>query len=374
MLTAVPSVVLIALFGAGCGGGAETSDNRGADPTDATAQPHQLPGPSRRPAGDQVSEPAQRQENHMNIRITIGDQTFGATLHDSPAARDLLAQFPVTVEMIDHGGVEKTGPLPHPLSLKGQPAGAVRDLGDVGYYAPDNNLVLYYGDQSYFPGMSSSDDSTATPPSESRTWPVRSPPPFRRGDRDGTARLPRPREQRCAHRGRFPQHRFMHDAAQEAFQITAQINNGYRTPDEVRALLAELTGKPIDDSVVVFPPFHSEFGKNLALSRDVFINLGCRFQDTGGITIGDGTLIGHGSTLATLNHHLDPDRRADMVPAPIRIGRKVWLGAAVPGVTIGDGAIVGAGAVVTHDVPANAIVAGVPAKLIRMTGFDARPD
>ena len=80
---------------------------------------------------------------------------------------------------------------------------------------------------------------------------------------------------------------------------------------------AELTGKPIDDSVVVFPPFYSEFGKNLTLGKDVFINLGCRFQDTGGITIGDGTLIGHGSTLTTLNHDVDPDRRADMMPAPI---------------------------------------------------------
>ena len=177
--------------------------------------------------------------------------------------------------------------------------------------------------------------------------------------------------------GGSEQHRFMHHAAQEAFRITSQINIAYRTPEEVRALLAELTGKPIDDSVVVFPPFHSEFGKNLSLGRGVFINLGCRFQDTGGITIGDGTLIGHGSTLTTLNHHVDPDRRADMVPAPIRIGRKVWLGAAVtvvPGVTIGDGAIVGAGAVVTKDVPANAVVAGVPAKLIRTTGFEARPD
>jgi acetyltransferase-like isoleucine patch superfamily enzyme len=176
--------------------------------------------------------------------------------------------------------------------------------------------------------------------------------------------------------GGSEQHRFMHDAAQEAFRITGQINNGYRTPEEVRALLAELTGKPVDDSVVVFPPFHSEFGKNLTLGRGVFINLGCRFQDTGGISIGDGTLIGHGSTLTTLNHHVDPDRRADMIPAPIVIGRKVWLGASVtvvPGVTIGDGAIIGAGAVVTKNVPPNAIVAGVPAKIVRMTGFDAQP-
>lgn len=169
-------------------------------------------------------------------------------------------------------------------------------------------------------------------------------------------------------------HRFMHDAAQQALRIVADINTGYRTPEEVRALLAELTGQVVDESVAVFPPFHSEFGKNLALGKDVFINIGCRFQDTGGITIGDGTMIGHGSTLTTLNHGLDPDRRADMLPAPIVIGRKVWLGAGVtvvPGVTIGDGAVVGAGAVVTKDVSANTIVAGVPAQLVRMTGFDA---
>lgn len=169
----------------------------------------------------------------------------------------------------------------------------------------------------------------------------------------------------------------MHDAAQEAFQVTAELNNGYRTPDEVRALLTQLTGKPVDQSVIVFPPFYSRFGKNLTLGRGVFINLGCRFQDTGGITIGDGTLIGHGSTLTTLNHAVDPDRRADMIPAPIRIGRKVWTGAAVtivPGVTIGDGAIIGAGAVVTKEVPPDSIVAGgVPAKLIRTTGFHLEP-
>ena len=89
----------------------------------------------------------------MQIQITIRGQTFTATLQDSAAADDLVAQLPATVEMVDHGGVEKTGRLPAPLSLEGQPEGADPDVGDLGYYAPGNDLVLYYGDQSYFPGI-----------------------------------------------------------------------------------------------------------------------------------------------------------------------------------------------------------------------------
>ena len=177
-------------------------------------------------------------------------------------------------------------------------------------------------------------------------------------------------------RGGSEHHRFMHDAAQEALAVTVELNSRHHDPAQVRALLARLTGRQVDHSVTVFPPFHSEFGKNLHLGKNVFINLGCRFQDTGGITIGDGTLIGHGSTLTTLNHAIDPARRADMRPAPVVLGRHVWLGAGVtvvPGVTIGDGAVIGAGSVVTKDVAADTIVAGVPARLIRATGYDTTP-
>lgn len=166
-----------------------------------------------------------------------------------------------------------------------------------------------------------------------------------------------------------PAHALMHETAQEALRITADLNTGYRTPEEVRSLLSRLTGAPVEESVTVFPPFYCEFGKNLRFGRGVFVNTGCSFQDTGGITIGDGSLIGHGSIITTLNHGVEPARRGDMIPGPVVIGRDVWLGARVtivPGVTIGDGAIVGAGAVVTKDVPARAIVGGVPAKLIRM--------
>lgn len=174
--------------------------------------------------------------------------------------------------------------------------------------------------------------------------------------------------------GGSAEHRFMHEAAGQALRIVAELNAGYHEPEQVRALLSRLTGRQVPDSVTLFPPFWTEFGQNLELGDDVFINQGCRFQDTGGITIGAGSLIGHGCTLTTLNHELDPERRADMRPAPVAIGRRVWLGASVtvvPGVTIGDGAVVGAGAVVTRDVPADTVVAGVPARVIRATGFDS---
>lgn len=163
-------------------------------------------------------------------------------------------------------------------------------------------------------------------------------------------------------------HQFMHRVSQEALRLTAEINGSYHTPEELRSLFSQLTGQPVDESFGLFPPFYTDCGKNIHIGRQVFINMGCKFQDQGGIFIDDGTLIGHNVVLATLNHAMQPERRSDMLPAPIHIGKRVWIGSnatVLPGVTIGDGAVVAAGAVVTKDVPANTLVGGVPARVIR---------
>ncbi len=163
-------------------------------------------------------------------------------------------------------------------------------------------------------------------------------------------------------------HRYMHEMSQRALTFTAEINGKYHEPEELRRLFFELIGQKEDETFGLFPPFSTDYGLNITLGKRVFINSGCCFQDQGGIEIGDDCLIGQQVVIATLNHDLDPARRGNMFPAPVKIGNKVWIGAhatILPGVTIGDGAVVGAGAVVTKDVPENAIVAGVPAKIIK---------
>ena len=164
-------------------------------------------------------------------------------------------------------------------------------------------------------------------------------------------------------------HLFMHGVSQEALRITAEINSSYHSPEELRALFSQLIGRPVDETFGLFPPFYTDCGKNIHIGKHVFINMGCKFQDQGGIYIDDGALIGHNVVLATLNHAISPKDRSSMLPAPIHIGKNVWIGAnatVLPGVTIGAGAIVAAGAVVTKDVPENTIVGGVPAKVIRV--------
>lgn len=117
-------------------------------------------------------------------------------------------------------------------------------------------------------------------------------------------------------------------------------------------------------------PFFVEVGKHLHLGERVFINTGATILNTAHVTIGDGTMIGPNCQLITVTHPLDRELRAAgwERAEPITLGKDVWLAAGVtvlPGVTLGDGSVAAAGAVVTKDVPPGALVAGVPARVVR---------
>jgi hypothetical protein len=91
--------------------------------------------------------------NGTPIRIRFGDTELSARLHDNATARDLAAQLPLTLTFRDHDNVEKTAPLPRELSLDDAPAGHDPAAGDIGYWAPDGDFVLYYDDAPYFDGI-----------------------------------------------------------------------------------------------------------------------------------------------------------------------------------------------------------------------------
>lgn len=165
-----------------------------------------------------------------------------------------------------------------------------------------------------------------------------------------------------------PIHAKMHSLSQEAIRITMEINTAFHSHEEIIELMSELTGARVDESLGLFPPFYTDCGKNIRIGKRVFINSGCKFQDQGGITIGDDVLIGHNCVIATLNHAMDPDHRGDMIPAPVKIGNKVWIGANVTilqGVEIGEGAVIAAGAIVNKNIPPRTVAGGVPAKILK---------
>ncbi len=155
-------------------------------------------------------------------------------------------------------------------------------------------------------------------------------------------------------------------AATKAWLVRYNAALGASTVDR-RALLAERFGQ-VGEGAVVRPPFHCDFGYNIRLGRDVFLNFNCVILDVVAVTIGDGTQIGPAVQIYAADHPRDGETRRSGVEfgRSVRIGRDVWIGGGaiiLPGVTIGDGAVIGAGSVVTRDVPEGATALGNPARV-----------
>ncbi len=128
--------------------------------------------------------------------------------------------------------------------------------------------------------------------------------------------------------------------------------------------------KKVGSNVWIEPEFRCEYGKNISIGDNVYINFGCIILDCAEIVIEENTLFGPNIGLYAANHSIDSNERINggCVGKQIHIGKNCWLGGDVKvigGVTIGDNSIIGAGSIVTKDIPSNVIAAGNPCKIIR---------
>jgi acetyltransferase-like isoleucine patch superfamily enzyme len=173
--------------------------------------------------------------------------------------------------------------------------------------------------------------------------------------------------------GKTPESAAMSANVKRAMAITAALNRlTLNDADEVRALFSDLIGKKLDDSFLLIPPFYTTGGLDINVGRNVFVNQNCTFYDLGGIDIADDVMIGPNVSIITSGHPMEPSQRRGFVIAkPIAIERNVWIAAGatiIGGVTVGENSVVVAGSVVTKDVPANTLVGGNPARVIRSIG------
>ena len=157
------------------------------------------------------------------------------------------------------------------------------------------------------------------------------------------------------------------DLEKRAHDLCDRFNASGLPEDERRTILAELFGRELDAESVIRPRFQCDIGTNIHFGRSVKVNYDCIILDSADVYIGDYVMIGPRVQIITVNHPMDhlQRRRIASICEPITIGDDVWIAAGVtvlPGVTIGDRAVIASGAVVTHDVPPDAVVGGVPAK------------
>jgi acetyltransferase-like isoleucine patch superfamily enzyme len=158
-----------------------------------------------------------------------------------------------------------------------------------------------------------------------------------------------------------------------ATAITAALNRlTFDDADEIRALFSELIGKKVDESFLLIPPFYTAAGNEIRVGHNVFVNQNCTFYDLGGLDIADDVMIGPNVSIITTSHPIAPSqRRAVTIGRPIVIEKGVWIATGatiIGGVTVGENSVVAAGSVVTRDVPANTLVGGNPARVIRSIG------
>jgi maltose O-acetyltransferase len=156
------------------------------------------------------------------------------------------------------------------------------------------------------------------------------------------------------------------DAAKARAWMSRYNDSMAASADDRRALLRELLGA-VGDGAVVRPPFFCDYGYNIRLGSDVFLNFNCIILDVVQVIIGSGTQIGPAVQIYAADHPRDPAVRKSgaELGRPVEIGENVWIGGGaiiLPGVTIGNDAVVGAGAVVTRDVASGKTVVGNPAR------------
>ncbi|MBQ7648020.1 MAG: sugar O-acetyltransferase [Paludibacteraceae bacterium] len=164
---------------------------------------------------------------------------------------------------------------------------------------------------------------------------------------------------------------FMRDIEAEMVRSHAlclQISAKKPTDPDYKSLLEELFQHEIDDSVAIVSPFYCDCGCRVSIGKNVIINKGATFISPGKVEIENNVLIAPEVKIATVNHDLR-DRHNIMHFCKVTIRENAWIGMGAivcPGVTVGRNAVVAAGAVVTKDVPDNVVVAGNPAKVIKM--------